>query len=289
MNYMMRMSGTATLAAVLAAHAWAGYIFDAKVIHSVPGQNTAQEMQSTVRYYVDGDKGRMEVIDGRFPALSNTTYLVTRDGGQTTFRIDPTARTCMPWDIESLMGMAPGSMNMVTVNVSHLTVDTILDEAGPETLGFSTRHRKISSAYALDISCKDIHQTTRVKQQTELWVAPTLVEKGFNLWINQQKIKTGNDQADAAIGEQLNRVRGTPLKQVTTTLTRKTGGGMKITRSSREIVSFKRDNIPGALFEIPANVPLQTPAPAGTMAPGTNKPPDDTPQPEGTRQGKTTR
>jgi hypothetical protein len=262
MKLVERLGGAFTLTILLASRAWAGFIFDATIIHSKPGQNDARETKFLVRHYVQGAQARMEIVEGRFPALSNKTYLVSNDGGHTVMRVDPDSRTYRQWTLESLMGLMQGSLNLFSMRIIDLRVDILLDEAGPAMHGFPTRHCKIMSSYGLELSFGTVHQTTAIEQEIEVWIASALTDKGFNLLESQQRIKTGNDQVDTAIQKQMDQVRGTPLKQITVNTTRDPQGRTTVTRSIMEITGFKREAIPDALFTIPVEYTTQATTPA---------------------------
>jgi hypothetical protein len=55
-----------------------------------------------VRAWAEGEYGKVEFTRSDSDLIPAGSHLLTRDGGQTVYQIDPAARTYSVWDMEAL-------------------------------------------------------------------------------------------------------------------------------------------------------------------------------------------
>jgi hypothetical protein len=94
-------------------------------------------------------------------------------------------------------------------------------------------------------------QSNTIVQDEEIWSAPSLLDAGFGIWLRKSPPKTGDDQFDALMRSEMQKMNGFPLKRLTVTTTTDKNGKAQTTRTTMEVTEMQMVPIPASTFEIP--------------------------------------
>lgn len=227
----------------------AGWVYTA--VTRGEGSDQAQAANSTVKGWIDGNKARIEIAESANPMIPQQSYLISSDGGHTLFLVNPPERTYTRWDINAIIGLAGGAMQMMGMSFTTPNVEKLVDEPGPSLLGFSTRHYRFLTSYALNMNFLGMRKSTEFKQEEDIWATDQLKDAGFNAWLNQRPNKTGNAEFDKLIEAELSKIRGFPLKRISVTTQKDNDGNMETIKTTMEITSLSKADIPPGFFELP--------------------------------------
>ncbi|NHZ72961.1 MAG: hypothetical protein GWP16_00620 [Nitrospirae bacterium] len=237
----------------------AGHYYEA-VTTSDTGQKKKKQDVMQVRAWVDDDAAKVEFVNGEKEGpFSAGSYLVTKDGGETVYLVNPKEETYGSFDMEAMMAAAGQAMNalsqtggMVKMEFTDVSSEMLSEEAGGNVLGHDTTHYRWKSGYTMRMKMMGFKQETRVDMLQDVWSTHDLDARGFGVWMRPDRaLKTGNEEFDKLISSQVATVRGFPLKTVNvSTTTNKKGKSMQTT-STTEVTTLREESIPGSTFGWP--------------------------------------
>ena len=247
---MKRRYFIATLLVAATVPAFAGVEFMTKT-------SDARGTVTVAKGLVDGPRAKIEFVSGRGgPGMQKGNYMLSQDGGNTIYIVNPQEQSYMKLDVDKVaatagqfMNAAKGFMNMT---VSDPKIETLSDERGPKLHGYKTRHIKKRTSYTMTTSVFGRKDVTSISREDELWIADDLKDTGMQVWSKQRSVKTGHAEIDKLIEAEAAKLNGVPLKSVSMTTTKKSNGATEVTTLTNEITSLKKDRIPGKTFELPA-------------------------------------
>ena len=246
----------------VAVEALAGWQYTA--VTKAEGGANARMMGSTTHAWVDGARVKIEFSESGNPLMGAGSYLLSSDGGQKVFLVNPKNKTYSTWDISGMMGMAGGMMEMMNMKFKNCRVEKLLEEKGPALLGQPTTHYRYRTSYTMEMNLMGMAMASDTVKDEDLWITTALKDAGLSLWLNQQNNKTGNEQLDSMISAEMSKARGFPLKNVSTTTTRDNRGQQKVMKMSMEITELKPCTPAAKMFEMPADYHEAQMAPLGS-------------------------
>lgn len=231
-----------------------------------------------VRAWVDGAKTKVEFTDGsKQGPFSAGSYLLTQDGGQTLYLVDPKEKAYSRWDMEAMFQMLGNLMEssggLFEMEFSDISSKKLLEEPGGSVLGYPTTHYRWQSGYTLRMSVMGMKREHQAEVLQDLWVTDAHDAAGFLVWLRPDRMKTGNQDFDALLASEMKKLSGFPLKSTTVTTTRDKKGRENVTRSTTEVTSLREEAIAGAVFELPADYEERPLLPA--MAEGQDEAPEE--------------
>lgn len=264
---MRRIIAISLVSSLFAAAAtFAGWEYTAAT--KAEGGQRSDVMSSSVRGLADGLKSRVEFSQSGNPMMPAGSYLVSRDGGKTIFLVNPKEKKYATWDLDSMMGLAGGAMQMMGMKFSTPKVEKLVDEKGPAILGFPTRHYRFRTSYTMEMSFMGVRNSTETLQEEDIWATTELKDEGLGVWLNQKNMKTGNAELDKLLEAEMNKVQGFPLKRVASTTTKQSDGKTETVRMTSEITAIKKTDVASTMFEVPAGYQEQPMFPMGDMMGG---------------------
>lgn len=248
----------ATLAAVVllaaAPPATAGVHY--KAVTTIEAEGQRGQQRTVVESWVDGPKAKVVFEASDTPGMQEGQYVVTKDGGQTLFLVDPKEKTYAEWDLEAMLSMLGSMMEamgpMMNFQVDDVTVEELAKESGPSMHGLSTTHARYRTTYDMTIKVMGMGRTNSVETLQEVWATDALDEAGMGVWLRKRPA-TGFEEVDELIEAEMQKVQGFPLKTVTrTTTTGQKGKRSSTSMSTMEVTELERSvSIPASTFEIP--------------------------------------
>jgi hypothetical protein len=234
---------------VLAAPSFAGVVYSAKTTGE--GAKGAEMQSSTVRAWVSEGNAKVLFEASENPMTESGSYLITRDGGQTIYLVNPEDKTFAKWDLEAMMQLASGAMKMVNLKITDPKVEKLGESLGEPIIGVPTTHYKFRTSYGMQMKFFGMSQSNTIVQDEEIWSAPSLLDAGFGIWLRKSPPKTGDDQFDALMRSEMQKMNGFPLKRLTVTTTTDKNGKAQTTRTTMEVTEMQMVPIPASTFEIP--------------------------------------
>ena len=243
------------LATATATAAGAGMYYEA--VTRGEGAKGAEMADSTVKAWVDGDNAKVLFDESGNPMMEQGSYLVTRDGGKTVYLVNPKEKTYAVWDLDAIMGMAGGAMQMargmMNMKFSEPEVEKLAEEPGGSMLGMSTTHYRYRTTYTMSMSFMGMKNQTKSEQLQDVWSTTELSEAGFGIWLRREPPKTGDEGLDRLIATEMDKIHGVPLKSVTVmTSTDTKKGETRTTTTTTEVTKLDKVSVPSSTFEIPA-------------------------------------
>jgi len=208
------------------------------------------------RAWIDGPKAKIEFLDGDEAGfMKKGTYLITTDGGETLYLVNPKDKTYSEFDLEAMFAMVGNVMNsmgsMMQLEFSDFKNEKLLEQAGEPILGRSTTHYRYDTGYTMNMSIMGMNRQNRTEMIQDMWCTDDLAAKGFYVWLRPDKFRTGNEEFDKLIKNEMGKVKGFPLK--TTTATKMTGKkGKEMTMvSTMEVTALREEAVPSSIYVIP--------------------------------------
>jgi hypothetical protein len=250
---MSRLSTTIIGLLALTTPAFAGTFYQATT--SVETSQRGGDMRMVVKGWVDGDKARVEFQESDNPMAGTGTYLVTTDGAQTLFLVNPQEQTYMEWDMGALMGsvgaVLEGIGGLVQINFRDHEIQRLGQQPGPQIVGHSTTHYTYRTAYTTEIRVFRRPQETRTETQHEVWATTALRDPGFGAWLRTAPPSTGIEGLDEIIRNEMGTVEGFPLRSRAVTTSTDGRGRETISTTTMEVTELREESVDPAMFVIP--------------------------------------
>jgi len=233
-----------------ASTSWAGITYTAVTRTILGSKNHAGDMR--VRAWVDGKHARMEFIESELPELETGTYLVSTDGGETSYLIDPRSKTYERWEINNMVANMADLMRSMRsemkVRFEEPKIEKLVEEAGPAMNGMPTKHFRYRTSYKAYLELYET-QTISTVMEEDIWTTTAIAEPGLMELLNK-RASSGDEQLDRIVQKEMDKVPGFPLKRVTSTRT-ETNKETSESRTEMEIVELKNVPIAASMFQVP--------------------------------------
>lgn len=260
---------SAFLLAGLAAEARAGFHYKA----TTRTESTAGRGMGDVKVegWVEGDKAKVEFRESGNPVFPKGGYLITKDGGQSMFLVDPSEKTYMRFDLRAMMGAAGGMMEgmgpLLKFDVSNPKVEKLGEEDGGQILGYPTRRHRYRTSYSMTVKVFGMGRAQAIVSEDDVWMTDKLSDKAFGVWLRAEPLRTGNAQLDKLIDAETSKAQGFALKRVMTQTATDKGGKATKTTTTMTVDLLESANPPASAFEIPAGYEETEMPLAGMMRP----------------------
>jgi hypothetical protein len=251
------LAGSITAALALGWSSTAASAVDMRMISttSTPGFGGDQDME--IHSQVDGLNGRYEFISSEGNDMfSEGGYMLTMDGGNTVYLVNPAEMTYMVFDLSAIMGFAGGMMDAmggaIEMSFENFSSNISAEESGIDMLGYSTTRYAIQTSYDMTMSVFGMNRSSTTATSTEVWCTDELGGEIFNPFQQATNMRTGIEGLDQMMQEQAQFAEDCAiLRSVSTTTVDgqrgETVSEMRVTEIS-EVSGF-----PAATFEIPAD------------------------------------
>ncbi len=238
---------------LISGAAWAAKGFHYVAKTETTGTQMKQPDTMIVEGWVEGANAKIAFteVGAANPFLGEGKYLLTNDGGETMYLVDPEENTHAKFDLSQLLGVAGAVMDsgMFNMDVTNHVAEELDSSAGPKMLGYDTRYRKYRTAYDLEVKIMGMKRADHFVLDHEIWSVDSLQAAGFQAWMRPRK--TGFDAVDKLIEGEIGKVKGFPFKTVTVTTTEgKKKDRTTTTTSTTEVSEFEESNIDDAIFRL---------------------------------------
>lgn len=238
---------------LLSASVWASSGFHYKAETVTTGTNMKESDKMIVEGWVEGPNAKVvfRAVGEANPFLGEGKYLLTNDGGETLYLVDPEENTHAKFDLSEVLGFAGAFMEsgMFNMDVSNHTVEELESGDGPEMHGYDTEYYKYRTSYDLEMKIMGMKRADHYVMDNEIWSVEKLQATGFQAWMRPRE--TGFEAVDTLLEGELEKVKGFPFKSVTTTQTEgKKKNRTMTTISTTEVTEFKEMNVANSMFEL---------------------------------------
>lgn len=249
---MKRILGALFVGVLSVTSAVAGFYYESKT--STQGGKGADAQRAMVKGWVEGNNAKIELVQIGNPLLQEGGYLVSRDGGETVYFVNPKEKTYALFDMRGMMQIAGGAMKMVNMKITNPTVEKLEEKPGPALLGLPTTYVKYRTTYTMSMSIMGFKSENKTEQVQEVWATPELAARGFHVWLRNEPPSTGDEGFDKLMKMEMGKINGVPLKMIiTTTATDTKKGRTETTTVTMEVTTLQAVTVPESTFEIPVN------------------------------------
>ena len=223
---------------------------------TVEGAGLGGGQSSTVRGWVDGPNARIEFeqsdASGLFTAGS---YLLSNDGGETLYVVDPAERTIAAVDLaqifQSIGAMTEATGGVVQMEFSDFTSEQLGQEPGEEILGFPTTRYRFKTGYTMSIGVLGMRRENRTESEHEFHCTDELDAEGFAVWLRPDRFRTGNEDIDRLIEQQFASVDCLPLRNRSVTTMTSGRRNASTSTTTTEVTTLREDTPPEGAFVLP--------------------------------------
>ncbi|MCH9648456.1 MAG: DUF4412 domain-containing protein [Deltaproteobacteria bacterium] len=228
---------------------------------------------STVHAWIDDQHARVEFIESDIPMTKKGTYLISRDGGQTLFMVNPSDETYSEWDFSAMINLAEGMSGLVNLEFSDPEVELLEEGDGGEVLGYPTRHYKYRTSYDFRMKILGMKRSNHTVTIQEMWVSQEFSDAGLNAWLRKSGRSSGDSSLDRLIGTEMEKIQGFPLKsEVVTTSVGGKKGKTQTSRSTTNVTLIRKESVKADRFEIPSHYQRVELLPTGGEGEGDENP-----------------
>lgn len=241
-------------AVLAAAPARAAIHYQAQTTVAAEGQ---KPQRTQVDAWVDGANAKVVFAEAGVPTFEKGQYLLTNDGGQTLYLVDPEEKTYAEWDLEAMLQAFGAIMQsiqpLVNLKIDNVEVTKVAEEAGGTLHGLPTTHATFRSEYDMTIRVFGMSRASHVESVQETWSTSELSDAGLGIWLRNVPT-TGFEDLDRLVAAEMQTVQGFPLKTVTVqTTTGQKGKRESSSTTTMEVTSLDRSaTVPAGTFELPA-------------------------------------
>jgi hypothetical protein len=232
----------------------AGIAYNAVVRGDAPAGAKAAAQNGTINGWANGQDGKVEFIGNANPMMPSGSYLITRDGARTLVLVDPTRKTYSRFDVQSMLdatgGMMQGMKTMMKMQFESPKIEKLLEENGGLVAGLPTRHYKYRTTYTVNMDFMGPRHSVTVLEE-DIWATTKSLDPAMGIWLKKQPAKTGDEQLDAMIAAEMNKVPGFPLRRISIT-TIESDGNRQTFRNEMEVTRLTVKPVPLSTFQIPA-------------------------------------
>jgi hypothetical protein len=217
---LKRLFAVTAVVSTIACPAWAGFHYIA--VTSADGEGGEMASMS-VEAWIDGPRAKIVFTDSGNPMMPVGSYILTQDGGETLYLVNPEEGTYSEWDLEgmleSLGGMMESMGGFMNMEVSDPVVEKLLEEDGGRILGYPTTHHRYRTAYTMEMKVMGMKRGDHYENVQDIWSTTAIDDEAFGVWLRNVPKSTGFDAFDKLAKAEFSKVNGFPLKTVTESTT----------------------------------------------------------------------
>lgn len=212
----------------------------------------------------DGDNARVDIVKPDGIVLPNGGFLVTNDGGQSIAISDGGSAVCGAWTTAEFYDaagrVAEKGRKTVKADLKDVSTAKVLDEPGPEMLGYPTNHVRLESHYGAMGKFMFIKFDYEVKETFDLWMTNELDMPQVEQYMVDASTQSGFDYVDQLTKEYNAFLTGTVLKEVKVVRLINVRSGKEemktVTMEVKSVEILDSVDIPPQTFQVPDCKPV---------------------------------
>jgi len=231
------------------------YYYEATTTQSPAGK--AEPQVSKMKAWVDGPRARIEFVGGGAKgAYPEGSYVVTKDGGETVFFVNPKKQAFARWELDDVVRDVADRLKneggMVRLELTDVSNEKLLEEASQPILGFEATHRKWRSGYTMKYAILGIDQVRREDTVRDLWFSDRIAGSGYDALLQPGRLKTGHAELDKVVAGRIGEPHGFTLRSETVTKVRKGKGAEQTLKSRTDVTLLRQETADASRFEVPS-------------------------------------
>lgn len=213
-----------------------------------------------------GDDAKIEITETGGAAAANNafggkgSYFLVVDGGKKMLLVDPSQKTYLEWDMQSMMAGMAKMVNalggLVKMEMSDVKIDAQDMGPGEKVQGYQTKHVRMTQNYT--VTAKLFGKTSKSRSETTIdyYFAPALKAlvnpfvQNSQAWANSLDM-FNNGEYKSQMAAAQSKVQGVPVKTVVSTVSTDEKGKQQTSVVTTEMVNFKKVDVPSETFAIP--------------------------------------
>jgi hypothetical protein len=213
-----------------------------------------------------GDDAKIEITETGGAAAANNafggkgSYFLVVDGGKKMLLVDPSQKTYLEWDMQSMMAGMAKMVNalggLVKMEMSDVKIDAQDMGPGEKVQGYQTKHVRMTQNYT--VTAKVFGKTSKSRSETtvDYYFAPALKAlvnpfvQNSQAWANSLDM-FNNAEYKSQMAAAQSKVQGVPVKTVVSTVSTDEKGKQQTSVVTTEMVNFKKVDVPSETFAIP--------------------------------------
>lgn len=209
---------------------------------------------STVHAQVSGMGAKIEFLRNDAPFLPVGAYLLSRDGGKTLYVIDPAQKTFAKWDMGVMTKDVADTMERLKArtSITRPKLEKLLDEPSAPVAGFPTRHYRFRTSYDTTLEMMGSSSTQRTVTEEDIWATSELHDPALAVWLRKSPQPSGDAQLDALLKTEMSKIRGFPVKRITSTITTDSHGKPQKLTTTMSVSKLAITRVAQSAFAIPA-------------------------------------
>lgn len=237
-----------TLTAAMATPSQAGVYYEARTTMDKGAGS------SLVHAWISDQHARVEFVESDIPMTKKGNYLISRDGGQTLYMVNPSDETYSEWDFSAMINLVEGMSGLVNLEFSDPEVELLEEGDGGEVLGYPTRHYKYRTSYDFRMKILGMKRSNHTVTLQEMWVTQEFSDAGLNAWLRKSGRSSGDSSMDRLISTEMEKIKGFPLKsEVVSTSVGGKKGKTQTSRSTTVVSVIRKESVNADRFEIPSH------------------------------------
>lgn len=252
MNSIRQYLAAALVAVALPVQA--GFYYEA---HTVTQSDQMGTETATVHVWVDGTNARIEFSeDSDFGFGSDSSYLLTRDGGENMILVDPEEQAYTEFNLGQTANMAAAMMEkmggMFQFSFEDPYAEKLSEGPGEPILGYDTRKFEFRSGYTMNMSMMGRNMGQKVDSTSTMWVTSEIDAAAFDAWLRPDKrLKGIFEGLDEIMANAYGQIEGVPLKTVMNTTTTDAKGKVSKSEMVTDVIVLREEDVPAERFAIP--------------------------------------
>jgi hypothetical protein len=219
-----------------------------------------------------GDDAKIEIIETGGAAAANSnafggkgSYFLVVDGGKKMLLVDPSQKTYLEWDMQSMIAGMAKMVNalggLVKMDMSDVKIDAQDMGPGEKVQGYQTKHVRMTQNYTVTAKLFGKSSKSRSETTVDYYFAPALKAlvnpfvQNSQAWASSLDMFNNADYKSQMAAAQ-SKVQGVPVKTVVRTVSTDEKGKQQTSVVTTEMVNFKNVDVPSATFAIPTGYQL---------------------------------
>jgi hypothetical protein len=231
------------------------------------GERGPGEATVTQRIWLDGNAAKIELQGVDNPMMERGSYILALSGGSKVLLVNPASKTYARFDPAAMAETAQAmGASGAGLRIEDPKVVKVLEEPGPEMLGYATTHYRFRTTYTMVTDMTGMKMKTRSEIVEDIWAAPAIVV-GVGNTLGRLAGGSGTHGELQELERQAkSSMAGIPLKQVTVTknevdtseaglmgkmLARRMGGA-ETSQATVAVQEIRETDVPASTFQVPA-------------------------------------
>jgi len=210
----------------------------------------------TARAVIDGQRSRVDFING---SPYGTGSYVINAGEKTMYIVQPQKKTYTEIDVPNQADPLQSAASRIVISNDKIDVHKLSDH--PVYAGLPTDHYRLETSYDITVNLGSVSLRQTVRTVIDKWTTASFADV-FAPMLDTSVPRTGNVKLDALIDAEATKIKGLPLRQVTTITTlgdqRNFGSVLKVDPKRQQtseitITSIEEVAVPQTTFQIPGD------------------------------------